>query len=562
MQLAASIIDQRVRALVSSHRARLEEAVGKRLDEPHVRSVAFVVLCAQLTLRLSVEQAIDALTEGSNDFGVDAVCIDESEGISFGVTLFQGKYHHDLEGHRDFPQGGVEKAVQAVRAIFDLAAPCSVNPRLTRQVAEIRARLRAGHIPHIRFALCSNGQPWKVPQAQQSLELAQFDDKVRFEHVSHLRLVRILDAHVPVDDTLRFSGRILLDHVESIRVLIGRVAVGELARLFDAHDTQLVQRNIRRYLGPHNNAVNVGMRRTLESAQRRGRFYFYNNGLTLTCDHFDYNARQSEHPLVHIKNLQLINGAQTAMTIAWVLSSAPSSDVGDEVYVMVRLLQVPQTEEAQRLVEEITFANNTQTPVDLKDLHSNDELQKFLALSIRPLGYEYRRHRSSSELTEFDIPLGEAAEAVLSVWRCQPMRARAQIREGFNQVYDVIFTEQLLGAQVVIAVLLLRFAEQQSRHPPPGAPELVRYGAGFVAMLMGERLLAELGCPLAGLDHLSFAKAHALVLARQAELFAEAAQRLEAAVLDYCRAQLDATQLVELFQRAALLDYLGDERGG
>ncbi len=558
MSLSVAIIDQQVRGLAERHREQLEEAIGKPLDELHARSAAFVALCVKVTLNLSIEESIGALTEGGNDFGVDAIALGEVRGDAFEVVLFQGKYHHaSLEGTRAYPQAGVEKAVQAIRALFNPALAYFANPRLTVQAELIRARLRDGALPYVRFLLCSNGQRWKVPEAQQVIDQARFDAKTILRHVDHDELVHTLQASSPVDEVLRFVGRPLLKDVDYIRVLVGEFPLYELVRLLKRHGELLLVNNIRRFLGPTGNEANAGMLGTLKNPAKRRKFLVLNNGLTFTCDHFDYNGHQADDPIVHVKNLQLVNGGQTSRVVESVLASHPPPWGPDEpVSVLVRLLQLGPGEDAELLGQEITFANNNQTPVDLKDLHSNDELQKQLELSMHLLGYIYRRHRGILGNAATDINIGLAAEAVLAIWCHEPHHARARVAEDFNKVYDKIFTRRLNAAQVVIAVLLLRFVEKQRKRPAEGAPELVHYGAGFVAMEMGKLLLAELGCPLAKLTHLTFPEARALLDARRAHYLTEAMRRVQEALQRYRQEMLGPKHLVDIFQRGSLLEYL------
>ena len=103
----------------------------------------------------------------------------------------------------------------------------------------------------------------------------------------------------------------------------------------------------------------------------------------MVCDRFTYNALQRADYQVHLKNLQIVNGGQTCKTIQQTLHDN-SSLCADSAYVMVRIYELP--EGSDEVVREITKATNSQTPVDLRDLRSNDEIQKTLALGIGEFG--------------------------------------------------------------------------------------------------------------------------------------------------------------------------------
>lgn len=418
MNITAGIIDQQVRALAARLKPQLDHAVGRTLDENTSRSVAFVVLCEKVMLAQTEDEAIDGLTEGGNDFGVDAVHVSDIVDGEFTVTLFQGKYHHtNLEEVKGFEEDAVAKAVLAVRTLLNPQAPVTLNRRLQARVEEIRS-LVADNIPRVRFLLCSNGQPWNRV-AQEIIDREGFGDRARFEHVDHDTLVRVLQAAAPVKDTLQFVGKSIVEDLNYARIFIGKMPVSELARLMDAYGDRLLDRNIRRFLGLEGNRVNEAIQNTLRSNSDRTNFFFYNNGITLTCDRFDYNALQPENHRVKVEGLQIINGGRTSKTIQATLAgfATPPTDL-QNTFVLVRLYQVPKGEGPS--VQTITWATNSQSVVDLKDLLANDERQKALELSIRELGYEYRRQRSEKALARNEMSTGTVAEAVLSVWRRLP----------------------------------------------------------------------------------------------------------------------------------------------
>jgi hypothetical protein len=563
VNINVSIVDQQVRGLAQRLKPSIEKALDKVLDDTAARSVAFVLLCQKVLLDLTDDEALEGLTEGGNDFGVDAIDLSEVVDGEFTVTLFQAKYKHEnLEGLHGFPEDGVMKAVQAVRALFNPAAPLDLNPRLQARIEEVRSLIVDGYIPRVRFLLCNNGAPWKRPEAQGIIDREDFSDRVSFEHVNHDQLIRILQSTQSVKDTLQFSGKAIVEDFEYTRVFLGKMAVSELARLMDTHGDRLLERNIRRFLGLRGNRVNEAIRGTLLDDRERSNFYFYNNGITLTCERFDYNALQPEDHKVRVEGLQIINGGQTSKTIQATLAGlVPGILLNlDRAFVLVRLYQVPKDTGA--FVQMITYATNSQNPVDLRDLRSNDELQKRLELSMKDLGYDYRRQRSEAALRPTDISTATAAEAVLSVWRRRPQQAKFRSSEHFGKLYEVIFSKDLTAAQVVIAVLLFRIAENKRRRPPAGAPDFVRYASCFAAMLMGQNLLRDLGIGLEKLDHRQFERARRLIESNGEALFERAVRTLGEALNGlYGGRQVSLLQLSATFRRGDLMQYIAPEGG-
>lgn len=288
MNINASIIDQRLVQLQDEIRQPAQEELGIN-EAGRLKSLAFVYLCVKTLLDLDHDEAFDCLTEGDGDFGVDAMHLSEETDGEFGVTLFQGKYKAKLEGSSHFEANGINALINAIRHIFDPAAQLgAINLRLASRVEAARSLIRDGFIPRVRVIACNNGLRWN-DAAQTAIERAGWHGQVMWEHVNHDSLINLLQRIKPVNETLRLTGKALVEDMNFSRVCVGRVAVTEIAALMKTHGQRLLERNIRRYLGLHGNRVNEGIRQTLHSSDPAN-FYFFNNGLTLVCSDFSYNA--------------------------------------------------------------------------------------------------------------------------------------------------------------------------------------------------------------------------------------------------------------------------------
>lgn len=556
MSINTGIIDQRIRSIAEVFAAELENRLNIRNDEDKARSTSFVFLAVKTLLDLPDEEALDCLTEGGNDFGVDAMHVGDIEDGDFVVTLFQGKYKKDLLGNAGFPQTGIEKVIQAIYYLFDPNSVITANDLLRRRIEEIRSLIRDGHIPRVRVVLCNNGLKWSAA-AQQLIDQTGFPpDQVGWEHLNHDDIVRLMQGSKSVDDTLRLSGKAIVEDLDYCRVLVGKIPVREIEVLFNKHGDLLLERNVRRFLGLQGNRVNLGIQHTLTTEAERSNFYFYNNGVTLLCKKFTYNALQGENYQVRAEGLQIINGGQTCKTVQNTLAALAGASPGlEKAFVLVRLYQLP--DDSADLVRSITYATNSQNPVDLRDLRSNDPKQKSLEHAMAGLGYTYHRHRSQASLKPLDISSATAAEAVLSVWRSRPHQARYYGREHFGKLYDLIFSDTLNASQVIIATLLFRFAENKRRRPPAGVPDFVAYASCFIAMLMGRYLLAELGVTVDLMDHRKFPEAKAKVETKSEEYFARAVQAIEAGIKRlYGHEVISLQRLSATFRRGDLLEEL------
>ncbi len=560
MSLSGQIIDQRVTGIVQEQSDAFDNELRVGIDEPRRRSVAFVFLVAKTAFDLTDEQTVDGIVDGGNDFGVDALYCDSPEDGEIRVNLVQGKYRGDLRGDAAFPENGIVQMIDAVGALFDPERPVTLNPRLEQRVEDIRSFVKDGAIPRVTAIAANNGTTW-TEQAQQRIDGAarDFGEQVEWRHLGPEELLVLLQARKPINADVQLTGNATVETFDFRRALTGRMSVAELARLTDVYGKRLFEKNIRRYLGLAGNRVNEAVAATLREPAQRPSFYFYNNGITITCSKFRHNALQRENWTVKVEGLQIVNGGQTARTVQHMAQEVGAAIRDAEVLVRIYELQQNDVE----LVESITFATNSQNPVDLRDLKANDPRQATLGESISQLGYTYRAKREERAVSSDEFTSAVIAEAVLAVWRHRPHQARFRSREHFGALYRTIFTDDLNGAQSVTAALLHRHAENLRKRPPSDAPDFLAYGSRFIAMLMGRYLLNDLGiAALRELDHRNFDAARELVDRNSDGYLARAQERIAGALEPLFRDRERTLQrLSATFRRADLVDtLLGDGR--
>ncbi|TAN72048.1 MAG: abortive phage resistance protein [Gallionella sp.] len=553
MNINASIVDQRLTGIVQEHLALIEPYAKNDTDKQ--RSVAFVLLCASTSLGLPLEEAAELLTEGGNDVGVDALHFSEPDDGEFTVTIFQGKYKRDLMGAANFPENGVKAAINMVGTLFDPGKHIQLNRHLAPRVEEIRSLIRDGHIPNVRLILCNNGAKWN-DQAQSWIDQTGFSaDQVSWVHFNHDNIVAVLQSKKAVDDSIQLQGKAVIEEFDFRRVLVGKVAITEIAELFNRHNDLLLERNIRRYLGLHANRVNSAIHATLADKEKSNNFYFFNNGITMICRKFRHNALQGESYQLKVEGIQIINGGQTCKTIQQTLNQSKQDFSG--VYVLLRLYEL--ADDDQDFVRDITYATNSQNPVDLRDLHSNDEIQKQLETGIAALGYTYKRQREEGGGGTLAIASTIVAEAVLAIWRKKPHQAKFLRREHFGKLYHDIFKD-LNAAQAVLAVLIFRIVENERKRPamvPP--PEFLPYAAHYLAMLVGRQLLQSRTLDISGVDHRNFESLAEILSQNKDAYFSKAIEQIKTALsaLYGEHKNISLQQLSATFRRGDLLENLG-----
>jgi len=549
------IVDQRVETVYTQYSTQIAELLDLKLpkDKVKIRSICFVFVVAKTLLDLTDEEALECLTDGFSDFRIDALHMSPIVDGKFTVTLFQAKYTHDLTKHlTNFAETDIACVIPAAKHIRNPASVIPVNDRLAPKIQEIQSLTAAGDIPLVRVIICNNGLGWKE-DAQALIDMEAFDDQVTFEHVNHDSLCSLMQATAPINARIVTKGRWIEEKHGNKGVFIGKVPVREIETLFNQHGDRLLNANIRRFLGLQKNSVNSAIKETLLDGAQRDCFYLFNNGITISCTKLDFPRGQPQDVVLTVKDIQVLNGGQTCRTIQSTLSEmAASGATLDDAFVLVRIYELP-TDSAE-LVASITLATNSQNPVDLRDLRSNELRQKNLEYSIEQLGFGYQRYRSTaSARASTAISSAKAAESVLAVWRLHPFQAKFHGKKHFSDLYGFIFSDLLNGAQVVLAHKILKFAEKKRRTPPAGTPVFIAYGSYYVAMLMGKYLLEGNSINLNQLDHSTFTAVDTDWEKNDQKYFDKAIKKIgEALAAQYGDRMLTPRELAEAFRGSAL----------
>jgi hypothetical protein len=577
MDINAGIIDQWVNGIVTRQGELLDSLVPGD-DVTRKKSAAFVLLCIATLYDISYVEAAEYFTDGGNDAGVDGIHIGDVVDDEFVITFFQGKYKDNLEGNNQFPETEINKAITTVSYLLDPKKSSDfLNDRLRPKIEEIRSLINDGFIPYVHFFLCNNGQKWSET-AQKKINQSGFNNKIEWLHINHDKLFSIKQSKKEVEDKLQLQGVAIIDDQFAFRrVLIGKIPVTEIRDLLNKHGDLLLERNIRRYLG-NTNRVNKAIVQTLMDKNQKNNFYFFNNGITMICNKFQHNVFQGSDYVVKVEGMKIVNGGQTCKIIQETLNNSQKIDSQTDfshVFILLRLYELAEND--QEFVRDITFATNSQNPVELQDLHSNDKIQQQLEAGISELGFSYKRFRGGDSVTE-NISPTEAATAVLSVWRKLPHQAKFMYGKLFGVLYDTIF-DNLNPAQLVLAVLILRKVKNvenylerktaasfkciekyfvQERELSELKKDFILYSSCFLAMIIGQQLLRENGILLRQITHRNFHELKDYLEEHFGAMYLQSVQILEQAIASLYGSdkEISLQRLSATFRRGDLLEEL------
>lgn len=180
------------------------------------------------------------------------------------------------------------------------------------------------------------------------------------------------------------NGRYVLTPVSSVYELYKEAKKSEYP-IFDE--------NIREYLG--NKGINKNIYETLMNPNERNNFFYYNNGVTVICDHIGSyeNNGQNLHTNISfkIKNPQIVNGCQTVNSIYTALDNFKDMDAHEifkDTFVMLKVLEIDKSDfDQSTLYQNIVKYNNSQNNIDEKTFVANNELFRRIQKEFEKKGF-------------------------------------------------------------------------------------------------------------------------------------------------------------------------------
>jgi hypothetical protein len=178
---------------------------------------------------------------------------------------------------------------------------------------------------------------------------------------------RSIDADVPI----RYDANtpsLIRYQTQGLKGVICTVTARDIAILVNSDQSgALFDSNIRRFLGGRR-SVNSDILKTATEAASSYLFWFLNNGVTIVCDRCD-PVTDPDNPMVKITNLQIVNGCQTATTLA---HAARDGTLRPDTRVLVKIYETTEPTLASRIV----LTTNNQNRISTRDLKANDAVQQ------------------------------------------------------------------------------------------------------------------------------------------------------------------------------------------
>jgi len=396
------------------------------------------------------------------------------------VTLARAhKYTTKFEDAKNhFPSSEIDKILSFINDLLDIdrSLEKNCNPFLWQKIQEIWDAIKK---PNLNFVIhfCGNRQGLITTEAERvKNKLSVYRSFEIKEHTLSSIVSMVLQKKTPsIDKELPLVENQYFERLSgNLKGLVATIHALDIINLIhDSDDPSKVlldifNDNVRIYL-TNKNQIN---QKIIESAlsDQNNEFWYLNNGITITCDSFDY-LPSSRHPILRMKNVQIVNGGQTSNA----LFEAHTTDTSKlkNVYVLVRIYETKYPEISQRIAE----STNSQTPIRSRDLRSNDSVQKKIENEFLDMGYFYERKTNQfiDKVKEKRIDAVGSGQAYLAYNLELPEVAYNQKSKLFGEYYDQVFNNNISAKILLLPWQLVKVIEERKKN----FQKLMRTNQGF-----------------------------------------------------------------------------------
>ena len=305
---------------------------------------------------LSEQDSVDAICDGKNDKGIDAIWFDEAEDR---ICVFQSEFSPDNDKNcgdtkiREF--AGIFNWFSSEEKIQNLQNSL-INEELKSKLINLNISDKISRGCKVSFVYVTNKIFDKNAQEFLStIEIEAYDNNKILQYYTYSAAPEIKNTPI----TLSVPNGSFLKYMDKAIVL--SIPAQELVKLEGIQDQSLFSRNVRLYTG--STRVNKDLVQTIKNPSEHDSFFLYHNGLSIICNTFTYKDNQ-----LTISGYQVINGCQSLMTLF-----QNQTLITSNIQILCKIIKIDNPD--SEFVKKITKNSNNQNAISLKDLRSNDRIQ-------------------------------------------------------------------------------------------------------------------------------------------------------------------------------------------
>lgn len=415
------------------------------------------------TANIDIQTSIDAIVDGYEDNGIDAVFFDKLNN-KFYIVFSKWMQQDD----KSPKLGDIQKLIKGINDLIDAKFE-RFNERVKRKKELILSALDNAEVK-FSIIICYTGIQKISSHVKDSL-----DDFLRKGNTpSEFYTLTILtqdELHkfvtggtegdpINVDVSLFEWGQIREPYI----AYYGQIEAEIIAGWYDQYGPRILKDNLRKVIT--DSEVNASISQTL--LQEPGKFWYYNNGITVLCaDIKKKPIGGSEHAsgVFECSNIRVVNGAQTVGSIHMAFVQKP--DCVTKAKVQIRFISLQNCPDD--FGTEVTRSTNTQNRIEGRDFVSMDPQQARLKTELwldLQKRYVYKRGEKIESNSE-GCTLVEATIALACAYPDVSLAVKAKGRLGQlwenieRPPYTALFSPGLTSLRMWHYVEIMRNVDEE-----------------------------------------------------------------------------------------------------
>lgn len=413
-------------------------------------SSAFLVWFLENYFRLQRQEAIDCICDQQNDKGIDGLFVDDEEEIIF---IFQSKFSpqdNQNQGDNDLRNFVGAKQWFANEDSISQLLDSTASQELKSLIKRTKILNKSNYAVRLVFVTNKNFNTHANEFLNINEDLESWDCNNLFGKYTYFA---DNDVEFPIVDLyLTNKTRIEYDLPDATKARVYTISAKELMKLSGIQDRTLFYKNVRYGVGK--TRVNKSIKSNIVDQTQHNNFFLYHNGITIVCEQLEEDL---DNDKISIGKYAVINGCQSMLTFY-----ENKNKLTRNLFVLVKIVKKNLN---SSLVKDITFYANNQNSISLKDLRSNDSVQKSLQTEFKELFNDeifYNRKRGE-DTTGYNEVIGRdfAAQIIKSIYLEKPQDSHL-ITRLFSDDYNKIFSRKTNAEKIYLGHLIYQIIESKS----------------------------------------------------------------------------------------------------
>ncbi|WP_152056017.1 AIPR family protein [Aliarcobacter butzleri] len=433
----------KLRAHIDKNKQYLDKQYPKIGDNDKKHTIALSMAVLIDYFRINQQKAYESITDGGEDNKIDAFYYSEDQEEINELIIIQSKYKNKDAETSTFTEDDIKLCIKSCIDILNGKNFQKTNNLLQSKLDAYRELLKDNGMPaiNIKLLFVTNGIIHEGHKKLDEVKNFSKDDNT----------ITFIDATKYGNNPLIENGELVVnlknddDKTDSIFSysddMEGKLvscSILELMKFYEQTGTALLLNNNVRFKVNRSN-INKDIEKSFLNDPKR--FCFLNNGITLVCTNYKIQSTGTTNNKILLMKPSIVNGGQTISTLydLYEKDYATYKKQFNEAKILIRIYKSPE-----KYILDIAKATNSQNPINIVDLHSNDDAQTKVKEYFKTNGIGLIT-KVGEDTTYYDDTITNEGllQIYASLYDSEPAKAKVSKRVVFNQYYDLVFNDSI-----------------------------------------------------------------------------------------------------------------------